>query len=209
LYEELDRETEEGTFLIHLDSLNEDEWDELSDGDIVEITRTIKIPEILKVMDIASTLGQMLPFLDQVGEWAGKEMPFGQKERAILRGLGGFKEAVGSQDATVIVIEPVKTPQYRFVAKLRKDCLRPGAGDLDGEAKVVGTVGRKVNKGDPPIGYEQLIPGLEAMKGLQGPTPQPANRAARRAAPKLAHPQADKDASIGYPAAVLTAIAIY
>jgi hypothetical protein len=123
--------------------------------------------------------------------------------------LETLKRLMGSQDVTVVVIEPIKTPQYRFVAKLRKDCLRPGAGDLEGEAKVVGTIGRKVNKGDPPIGYEQLVPGLEAMKGFQGTTPQPANRAARRAAPKLAQPQPDNGASIGYPAATLTPIGIY
>jgi hypothetical protein len=126
-----------------------------------------------------------------------------------LSGLGGFKEAIGSQDATVVVVELAKTPQYRFVAKLKKDYLRPGAGDLEGEAKVVGTVGRKVNKGDPPIGYEQLIPGLEAMKGLQGSTPQPANRAARRSAPRQRRTQPDNSAAIGHPAAMLTPIGIY
>lgn len=151
----------------------------------------------------------MLPSLDQVGEYAGERVNFGQRERALLSSLGGFRETIGSQDATVIVIELAKTPKYRFVTKLNKDYLRPGAGDLEGEAKVVGTIGRKVNEGDPPIGYEELIPGLEAMKGLQGITPQPPNRAARRAAPKQGRPQRDDSASIGYPAAMLTTIGIY
>jgi hypothetical protein len=131
LYEELNIETEEEEkILVHLDSLDEDSGDELSDGDIVEVTGTIKIPDILKAMEVASKFEQMLPFLDQVGEWPGSETPFGQKERALLSGLGNFKEAMGSQDVTVVVIEPIKTPQYRFVAKLRKDCLRPVQGNL-------------------------------------------------------------------------------
>jgi hypothetical protein len=210
LYEELDRETEEEEkILAHLDSLDEDDWNELSDGDIVEITGTIKIPEILKAMDIASKFEQMLPFLDQIGEWAGEGTPFGQKERALLSGLGGFKEAIGSQDATVVVIELVKTPQYRFVAKLKKDYLHPDAGELEGEAKVVGTIGRKVNKGDPPIGFEQLVPGLEALRGVQDLSSRPINRAERRAKGNRGQPQHDDSTSIGYPAATLTPIGIY
>jgi hypothetical protein len=96
LYEELNIETEEEEkILVHFDSLDEDGWDELSDGDIVEITGTIKIPDILKAMEVASKFEQMLPFLDRVGGWAGGETPFGQKERALLSGLGNFKEAYG------------------------------------------------------------------------------------------------------------------
>ncbi len=38
LHDELDRETDEGKILVHLDSLNKDSWGELLDGDIVQIT---------------------------------------------------------------------------------------------------------------------------------------------------------------------------
>ena len=150
LYEELNIETEEeDKILVQLDSLDKNSWDELCDGDIIEITGTMKIPDILKAFDIASKFRQMLPSLDQIGAWSGEEIPFGEKDRALLTGLGGFQEALASQEATVVIIEPIKTPEYRFVAKSRTECLRPSAGDIEGEAKVVGTVGRKVNKGDP------------------------------------------------------------
>jgi hypothetical protein len=52
---------------------------------------------------------------------ARKGTPFGQKERALLSGLGGFKEAIVPQDATVVVVELIKITQYRFVTKLKKE----------------------------------------------------------------------------------------
>ena len=173
--------------------MDEDKWNELSDGDVVEVTGTVKLPDILKAFEVTSNIGQFLPFLDEVGGFIGKDVEkdigIGQKERKLLSGLEGLQGATESHDSTVVVVELVKSPRYCFVAKLRKDYLRTSMGDLEGEAKVVGTVNRKVNEGDPPIGFEQLVPGFEAIRGFGA---QPAN-----------------GASIGYPAATLTPIGIY
>src|SRR5918997_4390073 len=83
----------------------------------------------------------------------------------------------------------------RFVASLKKTFLCTGPQDLEGEAKVLGKVQRKVNKGDAPIELEQHVPGFEAFRGLQdlGTETQPENEAI----------------SIGFPAATLIPIGIY
>lgn len=207
LHEELDRETDEGNILVHLDSLNRDSWNNLIDGDIVQITGSIKLPEILKAIEGAKGVEKLLPFMDQIGEWTGEDVGFGQKDRALLNGLGSMREVVQGQDASVVIIEVAKSPRYRFVAKLKKDNLRIPLEDLEGESKIVGTVNRKINKGDPPIGLEQLVPEFGALRNLPSYQEPPQNRAARRAKGKKDH---DEDAlSIGYPAATLTPIGIF
>ena len=211
LYDELDMETEEGKILFDLDSLDEDSWKELRDGDIVEITGTIKIPDPLKAMEAVSTFKSLLPAIERVGEFMGEDVEdigIGQKERSLMEGLGDMKEIADAQDATVIVIEVTNTPRYRFVAKLKKSLLRTGLMDIEGEAKMLGTVQRKLRKGDQPIGFDQLVPGLDAMRAFQGNQQPPPNRAARRGSQKR-KPQASNGTSIGYPAATLTPISIY
>jgi hypothetical protein len=208
LYDELDRETEEGKYLVHLDSLNEDDWKELRDGDIVEITGTIKIPETLKAMEAVSTFRTWLPAIERIGEFMGEEVEdigIGRKEKSIIEGFGGMKEIADSQDATVIVIEVTNTPRSRFVAKLKKSLLRTGLMDIEGEAKILGTIHRKLKKGDSPIGFERLVPGLDAVRASQGNQQPPQNRATRR----QRKPQASNGTSIRYPAATLTPIGIY
>ncbi|CAA9435192.1 MAG: hypothetical protein AVDCRST_MAG28-1769 [uncultured Rubrobacteraceae bacterium] len=212
LYEELDAETEEGKILIPLDRLDEESWQELEDRNIVEITGTIKIPDPLKAMEAMGTFKTWLPALERIGEFVGEgveDIGIGQKERSMIDGLGDMKEVADSQDATVIVIEVINTPRYRFVAKLKKSLLRTSLMDIEGEAKILGTVQRKLKKGDPPIGFEQLIPGLDALRAFQGNQQPRPNRAARRGPQRRRKPQGSDGNSISYPAATFTPIGIY
>lgn len=205
-------DTEEGKILFDLDSLDEDSWKELRDGDIVEITGTIKVPEPLKAMEAVSSFKTWLPAIERIGEFMGEDVEdigIGQKERSLIDGFGGMKEIADSQDATVVVIEVTNTPRYRFVTKLKKSLLRTGLMDIEGEAKILGTIQRKLKKGDPSIGFEQLVPGLDAMRAFQGNQQPPPSRAARRGAQRKRKPQASNGTSISYPAATLTPIGIY
>lgn len=210
LHNELDRETEEGKILIYLDALNGEGWNELEDGDIVQITGTIKIPEVLKAMEAAKGMEQFLPYLDLLGDISGEDLDIGGNEKAMISGLSGFGQAIDSQDSTILIVELSKSPRYRFVAKIKKECLKVNTADLEGEAKVVGTINRKINKGDPPIGLEQLIPEFGSIRELQNTPTPPANRADRRAAKKGEGKETEEDPfSVGFPAATLTPIGIF
>jgi hypothetical protein len=127
----------------------------------------------------------------------------------MIRGIGGLRDATESQDATVIILELANAEKYRFVGKLKTSNQRTSPADLEGEATVLATVNRKLSKGDPPIGIEQLIPGMEAMMGMPDTQSKMPNRATRRAKPKAGQKQSRGDASIGYPAATINTIAIY
>lgn len=183
LYDELDTEVDGEKYLVSFESLNKTSWDKLQDGDFVEIIGTLKIPEVIKAAGAARELDRMLPLLDAVGDAFGEDIGIDQQQRQVMSSIGRLSElgdSARSQD-TVVVIELYKTPNYRFVTKLKRDCLRMSPEDLEGNVKVLGTVVRKINKGDPPIGFEQFIPGLEALRGIQDLSPRTTNRAERRA----------------------------
>lgn len=209
LYSEIEKEEADGEqLLLTLDSMDESAWAELRKGDIVEITGTIRLPDILKAIDAANKLNELLPFLELVGEQMEEAIGIGEADKSMIRGLGGLKSSTESQDATAIIVELANAPKYRFVGKLKKSNLRTSPVDLEGEVTLLATINRKLNKGDPPIGMEQLIPGLEAMMGMNTPSTTE-NRAARRAKPKRAQDKSTGDTSIGFPAATINVIAIY
>lgn len=206
LYKELEKEEDGEQLLLPLQDMDEEAWGELRKGDILELTGTIRIPDMLKAIEAANKLNELLPFLDLVGGQMEEEIDIDENQRSMIRGIGSLQEATESQDATVIIVELANAPGYRFVGKLKTSNLRTAPADLEGEATILATVNRKLRKGDPPIGIEQLIPGMEAMMGMSGSGTQP-NRATRRAKPKKQ--ESKGDASIGYPSATINTIAIY
>ena len=89
-----------------------------------------------------------------------------------------MKEIADSQDATVIAIAVMKTAQYHFVAKLKKNLIRARLVDIEGEARLLVTVQGKLNEGDSPVGVEQLVPKVDAMRAFQGNQQPSQNREA-------------------------------
>lgn len=196
LFRELDKEVDGERMLTHLQSLDEEGWRQQPNGPIVEITGTLKVPDVMKVIGAMRGLGNLMPLIESLRETGQIEM--NQEDRVMMNGLrmqSELGESTESQNATAVGLEVAATPDYRFVASLKKTFLCTGPQDLEGEAKVLGKVQRKVNKGDAPIELEQLVPGFEAFRGLQdlGTETQPENEAI----------------SIGFPAATLIPIGIY
>ncbi len=184
--------------LMHIQSLDEEGWKQLPNGAIVEITGTVTMPDVVKVIGAMRGLGNLMPLLESLEETG--EIHMNQQDRLMMNGLkmvSELGESPLSQNAAAVVVELAASPGYRFVASLKKKFLRTGPEDLEGEAKVLAKVQRKVDKADPPTGLEQLVPGLEALKGLQDLAPQTDTQAT------------DDGVSIGYPAATLTPIGIY
>jgi hypothetical protein len=197
LHRQLDAEIDGERMLLKLQSLNDEGWVDLHNGDIVELTGTLKIPEVAKVIGAISGSGIMdfLRVLQESGEVPAD--PESQMGLLVLQTMSEIGSADSSPNAAVVVVELAASPEYRFVATLKRDYLRVGVGDLTGEVKVLGKVVRKINEGDPPIGLEGLVPGLEAFKGLKelgsGSDDEPE----------------DDDNAIGYPAATLVPVGIW
>lgn len=194
LYRELDREVDGARMLVHLESLDESGWQDLQNGDLVEITGTLKVPDVLKAIEMARGLGQLMPIMESLG--ASGQIHMTEEDKVMLGGLSMLSqlgESAENQSNPVVIVEMAMAPSYRFVTNLKREFLR--TEDFEGEVKVLGKVQRKVNQGDPPIGLEQLVPALKSFKGLQD------------FAPNAKSEPTDQD--IGYPAATLTPIGIY
>ncbi len=84
LYRELDAEVDGERMLIHLQSLNEDGWKSLRNGDIVELTGTLKVPDVMKVIEVARGLGKFMPLLESLG--AAGEIEMTQEDRIMMSG---------------------------------------------------------------------------------------------------------------------------
>ncbi len=198
LHQQLDAEIDGERTLLHLQSLDDDEWDDLRNGDIVELTGTLQIPDVAKAIGAMQGFGSMLPLfknLQESGEIPSD--PESQMVMSLLEAMGEIGSADSSPNAAIVAVELAASPEYQFVATLKRDFLRVGVGDLSGEVKVLGKVQRKINEGDPPIGLEGLVPGLEVFKGLKELSSDSDDE------------PADDDNAIGYPAATLIPVAIW
>lgn len=197
LFNHLHRKLDEEDLLSRPEFLDEENWTNLRQGDFVEITGTLKIPEIVKVMRGIGGLNQFLPLIEQLG--VEGEIQMEDDERSILeflQKLNAQGDSTESQNAGVLVAELPSTPEYRFITSLKRSFLKSDIGDLEGEATILGKIQRKINEGDRPIGIEQLLPGFERLRGIMD------------LAPVESH-QAPDEFSIGHPAVTLIPVAIY
>jgi len=198
LHRQLDAEIDGERTLLHLQSLDDEGWEDLRNGDIVELTGTLRIPDVAKAIGAMQGFGDMLPLFKRLQE-SGEipSDPESQMIMSLLEAMGEIGTSAGSPNAAVVVVELAATPEYRFVATLKRDFLRVGVGDLNGEVKVLGKVQRKIDEGDPPIGLEGLVPGFEAFKGLKDLGSNSDDETE------------DDGTAIGYPAATIIPIGIW
>jgi len=183
--------------LIYLRSLDYQDWDNLEDGDIVELTGTLKLPEMAQALDAIQGFSNILPLFKQMQD-AGQipSDPEDQEMMDILEAMSGLgNSTANSSNAAVVIVELDGDDVYRFVADLKKDYLRANVGDLSGEVKALGKVHRKLAADDPPIGMESLIPGFESFKGIMNSS--------------MDSETSENDMGIGYPAATIIPIAIW
>jgi hypothetical protein len=200
LRHQLDAEIDGERMLVHLESLDDASWEVLQNGEIVELTGTLRRPDAAKGLAAMQDLGLIDAIADELRN--SDEMPSDPDAQAgmamfeaMFRKIG---ESAKSRNAAVVVVELAATPEYRFVATLKRDFMRTGVEDLEdlsGEVKVLGKIQRKINENDPPIGIEGLVPGFESFKGLMELSSDVELE--------------DDEESIGYPAATLLPIAIW
>jgi hypothetical protein len=167
--EGLYRQLDEHKMLIKPQSLDEEGWESLQRGDSLEISGTLRIPEIVKMLGVARDFDKLLPFIEQLG--VAGEMGLSEEDREMLgliRMFGELGDPESSPNAGVVVVELPASPSYSFVATLKRKFLEGSLAELEGEITILGKIQRKINEGDPPIGIEQLVPGLEGLRGLHG-----------------------------------------
>jgi hypothetical protein len=138
-YERLIELIEEEGPIRFIEAANDEMWNDLKRGDIVEVESRLSMPTIARILRAAGGFGELLPLIQMFGG----DDPQDQEAIQALAALEGFGKATTSKVSVIAAVSG--SPDYRFVAQLETAALRAEPDELDGEATVVGTVRRKLH----------------------------------------------------------------
>ena len=182
-----------------LDALDNEIWDQVDTGEVIDTRVVIKVPEILKSLGLVNQVANLIPLFDAVGNVPGPDgAPLVDPgEMADVKGKLPIiqKTAAVTDEASVPVTATLANDsKFMFFMRLnRVSLLVEDLHDVEGEARLVATVQSKVQRGKPLV-VGQVLPGLPST-----------NRAQRR---KGGNNQSS-EITLRYPGAVVTPLAIF
>jgi len=180
------RETEE---LVELNELNEETWDPIRSGEIVELHGVVSVASFIKFAALAQQAAPLMSLFGAFGEQADPEA------EAALAGLA----ALGQTTTKVpVVVRAADAKRYKFIASLEGSNIRVGLDELEGEATLFAKIQRK-------LGSTERHTILDDLAGLSN-LPREERRKIQRG---LKNDASMPDAVISPPAVVVTPIAIF
>lgn len=184
-----------------LDGCDETIWDDLGIGEILDIGVSVSIPDIVKTMGIARRASSLMPMFSALSGFTGEDgepiIDPDDVEITTSR-LSVVEQAAAAMDeAGIPVISSlVGDNRFKVFVRLSRSSLQvEDIHELEGDARLVGTIMRKVPRGRP-VEVGQLLPGV--------PTP---SRAQRRQ--QGGRSTESNSISLRYPGAVVSPIAIF
>lgn len=200
LYEELKAEEA----VQSLDVADDDIWNQLQVGEIIESAVTLTVPEIYGMLAAVPDISKLMPVFEQFGSVSAGD----DDEKAIdFREIASMKEKLPIVEQTAEIAHQSPLPlqahlasddRYTFHLRLKRSPILVGMEELGGEARLLAKVQRKIEKSKP-----------ETIQLLMPEIGTPANRARRRAKPKKSDTAQGSAVHLRYPAAIVTPIAIY
>lgn len=179
-----------------LDVADDEIWDQIPVGEIVECAVDLAVPSMYKMFAMVDAFSSLIPVIDEVRALAdGENVVFDEEAMAeISQKLPTITQAAAVAKQAPLHLETrlVDSPRYVLYQPLKRSCLATGIEDLEGEARVLAKIQRKIAKAHPHT-IQLLAPGIPAP-----------NRAERRSG------QGDDfTITLRYPAAIVSPIAIY
>lgn len=180
--------------LQELPNLDEDIWSQLEVGEMVEVSASLTIPDVVKGLDMVQSAQSLLPIVSAFNDLMPNDQRIDRQELATVQDqmpvVSGMANQL-AQRAVPCIVKVAVNPRFQFFTKLPRESLNvPDIERLDGEATVLGKIQRILGKRDS-ISIDAEVAGITLP------------RAQRR---KQA---ASSSQEIGHPAAVLTPIAIW
>jgi hypothetical protein len=173
-----------------LEALDEEIWDQLLRGEIVELQASISVSTLARFATIAQQAGPLLELVQAFGETVDDET---RDAMASLRTIGPL---LGS--GIPITARVAGSPDFKVVATLRPPHLQVEPDQLDGEATLLAKIQRKLSA-------QERYTALEAIPGIRG---LPA-KDRREMEADLSNSPDFPDMVVEGPLAVVTPIAIY
>lgn len=182
--------------LKHIDLFDDEYWNQIRQGEIIEVHANIKLPQLIAQMDKLEEVSPLINLMQQLDMPGVSEM-----DNKTLLGISGVKEILDNKQVP-INYQAISTPKYAFASLLERDCIETKISDLIGEAQIIGKVQRILTKGER---YEifNLIPDMQGLSTL--------NRKQRQALKSSKNKDAQDQftASIIGPGILLLPLAIY
>lgn len=179
---------EDGDAVLSIESANQDVWDGLRRGDVLEAECNISVPLLIRIGLFASSAP-----MAEIAQAFGQQVP--DEAARVIQQLGTM---ISMLKVLPVICELVGSPKYRFVAPVNPECLRVNnLDDLSGEATVFATVEQKI-RGRAKWSLLDAL-GLASL-------PREARREFDRS---VATVDLFKDFTVTAPAAVLSTVAIF
>lgn len=127
--------------LQFLEAFDEQIWVQLRRGEALEIEASLELSGLVQLAGIAEAFGPMAEIISAV--------PGGEQfDAKTLEMLQSFVALAGTMRAIPVMAQPVGTHNYTFVTSLRRDALRVGQDELNGDATILGTLQRRLKQGE-------------------------------------------------------------
>jgi hypothetical protein len=183
-----------------LDGCDNAIWDQLGVGEILDAGITLNVPEVVKGLRMLGQVSDLMPLFGAIGEMTGDDGNplIDPAEFATMKEklpMMGNAAAAVEQAGIPVTATLIGDSRYKFFLRLKQAHLQgDDFNDLEGEARLVGSIQSKLAKGKA-MEVGQLLPGLPTQ-----------NRAQRRGNGASPDPVS---VTLRYPGAVITPIAIF
>lgn len=179
----------------YIESADEETWGEIEANEIVEINANIELSALDNLLD---TITRLMHFFEK---FSPEEM-----DRKTKEAIAGFQllSQESSKEGLNIRITALKTPKFKFVATLPSKNIRVTKQELNGEYTVLCRV-KKILKKNEKFELFSLIPGFRMDRTMI----KDFSRVFEDMPKILGNPPRVQDLQVGYPAMVVTPIAIY
>jgi hypothetical protein len=173
-----------------LESLDEEIWEQLSRGEVLEVECRLVVPPLIKFLLVATQLPAMTQLMDVVG---GEQF-----DTETMQGIQSLLAIGELMQSIPVIAEPAGAPGFKFVAQIRPEHLRIGVDELETEARLYCTLDRKLGSSE----QFSVIDVIPAVRNLPNREELEESMATGEAKELMGEP-------VTAPAAVVSAVAIY
>jgi len=182
-----------------LNGFDLDVYNQIELGEIVEVRGNAKLPQWEHLTKAISDLSSLIEIMKAVGQ-----DPFADNDGS--QAYQGFSELIAkkAQEDIELIIAPIGSPKFKFVAKLDTARILRRKEELETEVTILGKVRRKLSERET-IDIFRIAPRLNQLENLN----RTQSRSIGKGKNKVPSTDTPLDEVIKYPAMQLQAIAAY
>jgi len=182
-----------------LNGFDLDVYNQIELGEIVEVRGNAKLPQWEHLTKAISDLSSLIEIMKAVGQ-----DPFADNDGS--QAYQGFSELIAkkAQEDIELIIAPIGSPKFKFVAKLDTARILRRKEELETEVTILGKVRRKLSERET-IDIFRIAPRLNQLENLN----RTQSRSVGKGKNKVPSTDTPLDEVIKYPAMQLQAIAAY